>query len=226
MEIISVQFHICCTIIKWFLLEFLRFYKNPSFRRHKTMTFFPQVLQARRTCEDFHIIVLMCGFGFARKHITVISSKYYSVFVFATSMDILLCMCFTHVEHWSAHGLELMKSVQICMVVTITVGACVCHCCSYPPWFSSLFSLCFPELRLLAFHRSHSFRTVIYGGYGCLVRLQNGYIFQLPQSARRWYISDHFCDCLVLQQENDVIGLQVYDELLKWGPSLRVYNGF
>jgi hypothetical protein len=43
-EIISVQFHICCTIIKWFLLEFLRFYKNPSFKRRKTMTFFPQVL--------------------------------------------------------------------------------------------------------------------------------------------------------------------------------------
>jgi hypothetical protein len=59
-----------------------------------------------------------------------------------------------------------------------------------------------------------------------LVRLQNGYIFQLTQSARRWYISDIFCDCLVLQQENDVMGLQVYDELLKWGPPLRVYNGF
>ncbi len=84
---------------------------------------------------------------------------------------------FTHVDHWGARGLELMKSVQICMVVTITVGVCVCHCCSYPPWFSSLFSLCFLELRLLAFHRSHSFRTVLYGGYGCLVRLQNGYIF-------------------------------------------------
>jgi len=133
---------------------------------------------------------------------------------------------FTHVDHWGAYCLELMKSVQICMVVTITVGACVCHCCSCPPWFSSLFSLCFLEMCLLAIHRSHGFRTVLYGGYGCLVRLQNGYIFQLPQSARRWYISDHFCDCLVLQQENDVMGLQVYDELLKWGPSLRVYNGF
>jgi hypothetical protein len=122
--------------------------------------------------------------------LVLVCQKGHNSHFFKVSQCICLCnldgyigiyvISFTHVDHWGAHCLELMKSVQICMVVTITVGACVCRCCSYPPWFSSLFSLCSLELCLLAFHSSHSFRTVLYGGYGCLVSLQNGYIFQLP----------------------------------------------